>query len=47
LVNVGTATALYDLQSDIGEKYDVAGDHPGIVAPLKAALAAWKAEMKR
>jgi arylsulfatase A-like enzyme len=47
LVTVGTTTALYDLQSDIGEKYDVAGDHPGIVAPLKAALAAWKAEMKR
>lgn len=40
-----TTTALYDLQSDIGEKYDVAGDNPGIVAALEMALAAWKAEV--
>ena len=33
---------LYDLSADIGETHNVAKDHPGRVAELRSALAAWR-----
>ncbi len=35
-----TPVQLYDLESDVGEQKDVAGQHPEIVAKLKQAMAA-------
>ncbi|MDB5305113.1 MAG: arylsulfatase [Phycisphaerales bacterium] len=40
-------TALYDLQADIGETRNVAGDHPDIVSELKSAAEKFDAEFSR
>ncbi|MBI1357822.1 MAG: sulfatase-like hydrolase/transferase [Acidobacteria bacterium] len=36
---------LYDLSTDLSEKYDVSADHPEIVAELGAAWEQWNAQM--
>lgn len=38
---------LYNLATDIGEKTDVAGQHPGIVGELMPLLKSWKQEIKQ
>ncbi len=37
-------TLLFDLEKDSFERYDVAADHPEIIAELEAAYTAWDAE---
>lgn len=41
----GSQAELYDLAADGGEQANVAGDHPDIVADLKARLLAWHESM--
>ena len=41
----GQITVLHDLEADIGERENVAGEHPEVVERLEAALAAWEAEL--
>jgi len=38
---------LFDLENDIGERHDLAYQHPEIVADLKARLKAWEDEMAK
>lgn len=38
---------LYNLQEDIGEKNNVAGDHPVLVEKLHSALEKWKTEVSK
>ena len=45
LVNTGSQTALYDLNTDLGETTDVAASNPGIVADLTNAVARWKVDV--
>ena len=35
---------LFDLQSDVGERRDLAAQEPGKVAELLAAIEAWEAQ---
>jgi len=41
----GQYTVLHDLDVDIGERRNLAGEHPDVVERLEAALAAWQAEL--
>ncbi|MEK6795753.1 MAG: sulfatase [Spirochaetota bacterium] len=36
---------LYDLSSDVGEKNDIAGEHPDVAKRLRRMLAAWRFEV--
>ena len=42
---LGQVTLLYDLSDDLGERSNVAAEHPEVVAELEAAIASWEAEM--
>ncbi len=39
-------SGLFDLSKDLGEKNDLSASHPGELARMKAAFAAWKARME-
>ncbi|MCB9915534.1 MAG: sulfatase-like hydrolase/transferase [Planctomycetes bacterium] len=39
------APALFDLAADVGEAHDLARERPDVVAELRAAVAAWEAQM--
>ncbi|MYF06087.1 MAG: sulfatase-like hydrolase/transferase [Holophagales bacterium] len=41
----GQITVLHDLEADVGERVNVADQHPEVVERLEAALAAWEAEL--
>ena len=41
----GQITVLHDLEADVGERANVADQHPEVVERLGAALAAWEAEL--
>ncbi len=41
----GQVTVLHDLEADIGERENVADQHPEVVERLEAALANWEAEL--
>ncbi|MBK8978758.1 MAG: sulfatase-like hydrolase/transferase [Planctomycetes bacterium] len=43
----GSATRLFDLQTDPGESRDLAAEHPDVTARLRAALLAWDAGLPR
>lgn len=45
LVNIKGKTALFNLDTDIGETTDLSTRHPGIAASLAGALNRWKAEV--
>jgi hypothetical protein len=36
----------YDLSRDIGEEFNVAATHPGLVARMQEALARWRTEVR-
>ena len=38
---------LYDLQADVGEAKDIAGDHPDVVAKMSKAVLEWQASCAR
>jgi arylsulfatase A-like enzyme len=47
LTHPGNKYELYDLTVDVGEKSDVAAQHPEIVNRMKAELDAWQASVRR
>ena len=45
LMQIGISSRLYDLSKDIGEKTNLAANHPEVVRELRAAWIAWNAKM--
>ncbi len=45
LVDVGKPVELYNLDDDLGEQHDLAGEKPRLVKQLSEAWAQWEAEV--
>ncbi|MEC8651492.1 MAG: sulfatase-like hydrolase/transferase, partial [Planctomycetota bacterium] len=46
LVEQGEKALLFDVSEDIGERRDVAGEHPDRVTAMRRALAGWRADVR-